>query len=123
MNNDWFEEAPLAVTVCDPEGVIIGMNDGAARSFASSGGRGLVGTNVLDCHPEPARSKLKAMLEEQRTNVYTVRKEGRKKLIFQSPWRREGRYAGFLELSLEIPEDLPHFDRDEPCPPPTADGT
>lgn len=112
MIKDWVEEAPLAVTVCDQEGVIVGMNQWAAQSFSSSGGRALIGTNVLDCHPEPARSKLKAMLGEQRTNAYTIRKEGRKKLIFQSPWRREGRYAGFLELSLDIPEDLPHFDRD-----------
>lgn len=114
MIKDWVEDAPLAVTVCDPEGVIVGMNERAAQTFASSGGRRLVGTNVLDCHPEPARSKLRAMMEERRSNVYTIRKDGRKKLIFQSPWRREGCDAGFLELSIDIPEDIPHFDRDKP---------
>ena len=89
MKNHWVKEAPLAVTVCQPEGVIIEMNDRAAQTFAESGGRDLIGKNVLDCHPEPARSKLKSLLAGHRTNVYTIRKNGRKKLIFQSPWYYE----------------------------------
>lgn len=114
MKNAWVKEAPLAVTVCDPEGVIMEMNDRAAGTFAASGGGALVGTNVLDCHPEPARTKLGEIMAGKRTNVYTIRKDGRKKLIFQSPWSLDGRYAGYIELSLEIPESLPHFDRDRP---------
>ncbi|MGB8959188.1 MAG: hypothetical protein WCC00_09310, partial [Candidatus Aminicenantales bacterium] len=69
--------------------------------------------NVLDCHPEPSRSKLKGMMAERRTNVYTIQKNGRRKLIYQAPWHKDGAYAGFVELSLEIPWDLPHFNRDK----------
>ncbi len=46
------------------------------------------------------------------TNVYTIEKTGRKKLIYQTPWYRAGEYAGFVELSLEIPWEMAHFIRD-----------
>jgi transcriptional regulator with PAS, ATPase and Fis domain len=108
----WAKEWPAAVTVCDENGIILEMNDRAAESFGDSGGRSLVGTNVLDCHPEPARSKLQSLMAERRTNVYTIEKAGRKKLIYQAPWHESGRYAGFIELSLEIPWSMPHFNRD-----------
>ena len=51
------------------------------------------------------------MLQSQEKNVYTMEKNGIKKLIFQSPWYRQGRFAGLVELDLEIPADLPHFVR------------
>jgi len=110
--NAWVEEFARAVTVCDAEGTIVAMNAKAREAFAEDGGSSLIGTNVLDCHPEPARSKLAALMEERRTNVYTIQKKGKKKLIFQAPWHENGAYAGFVELSLEIPGDLPHFDRE-----------
>jgi len=108
----WVKEFPAAVTVCDTEGRIIEMNRRSAEGFAADGGAGLVGTNVLDCHPEPSRSKLRKMMDERRANVYTIKKKGKKKLIYQSPWFKDGVYAGFVELSLEVPWDMPHFDRD-----------
>jgi hypothetical protein len=52
------------------------------------------------------------MLESGRANVYTIQKNGRRKLIYQSPWYRDGKYAGLVELSLEIPWEMPHFNRD-----------
>lgn len=87
------------------------MNDRAAQSFAADGGAGMIGSNVLDCHPEPARTKLAEMLAQGRANVYTIEKRGAKKLIYQTPWHRDGEYAGFVELALEIPWEMPHFVR------------
>jgi transcriptional regulator with PAS, ATPase and Fis domain len=110
--NKWIKEFPGAVTVCDAKGVIVEMNDKSVEVFAKDGGAKLIGTDVLGCHPEPARSMLKEMLETGRTNVYTIEKGGKKKLIYQAPWYDKGRYAGFLELSFEIPWDMPHFKRD-----------
>lgn len=112
-NTDWTKEFPAAVTVCDKAGRILAMNDRSASTFAADGGAGLVGKDVLACHPEPARSKLKGMLATGKANVYTIRKNGRKKLIFQSPWYIGGEYAGMVELALEIPDNIPHFDRDK----------
>jgi len=105
----FFMKFPGAITVCSPDGRILAMNERARA--ADAGGDKLLGTNVLDCHPEPARSKLAALLAEGRENVYTIEKKGVRKLIFQSPWKENGVYAGFFELSLVIPEKMPHFIR------------
>jgi transcriptional regulator with PAS, ATPase and Fis domain len=108
----WVREFPAAFTVCNSGGTIIEMNAKAVQTFAKDGGQNLVGRNVLDCHPEPARAKLKAIMETQKTNVYTIEKAGIKKLVYQAPWYTDGKYAGVVEISLEIPFDLPHFSRD-----------
>jgi transcriptional regulator with PAS, ATPase and Fis domain len=110
--NAWVKEFPGAVTVCDAQGIILEMNDKAATTFAADGGRALIGQNVLDCHPEPARSQLLSMLAEGKPNIYTIGKNGVKKLIYQTPWYEGGEYAGFIELSLEIPFEMSHFVRD-----------
>ena len=107
----WVREFPGAITVCDREGVILEMNERSVTTFESDGGRALVGRNVLDCHPEPARSRLVALLESGQTNAYTIEKNGVKKLIYQAPWFENGKQAGLVELSLEIPFELPHFVR------------
>ena len=106
---EWAKEYPGAITVCDPEGIILYMNDKAQTVL--SNGKNLVGQNVLACHPEPARSKLTAMLESGKSNTYTIEKNGIKKLIHQTSWYQEGKYSGFVELSIEIPYELPHFVR------------
>lgn len=109
----WVEDFPAACTVCDTGGRILEMNGRSRQAFEADGGGALVGRNVLDCHPEPSRSRLAGMLKDRRTNVYTIQKNGQKKLIYQAPWFKDGAYAGFVELSLEIPWDLPHFNRDK----------
>jgi transcriptional regulator with PAS, ATPase and Fis domain len=108
---NWTDELPISITVCDRDGTILEMNDKAIKTFASDGGETLIGTNVLDCHPEPSRSQLEDMLAHAAHNVYTIEKNGVKKLIYQTPWYRDGEYQGFVELSMEIPETLPHFVR------------
>jgi hypothetical protein len=87
------------------------MNDKARLAFADDGGAALIGTNVLDCHPEPSRTKLRGLLAEGRANVYTIEKRGVKKLIYQAPCFEAGIYTGFVELAIEIPFDMPHFVR------------
>lgn len=109
--HSWVQGFPGAITVCDAEGIILEMNDQARRVFASDGGEKLIGANLFDCHPEPARSKLKRLMETRQTNVYTIEKKGSKKLIYQTPWYQDGKYCGFVELSLEIPFEMPHFVR------------
>jgi len=110
-DHTWVKEFPGAITVCDADGIILEMNDNAARTFEKDGGASLVGRNMLDCHPEPARGKTERLLAARQKNVYTIEKNGVKKLIFQSPWYKDGQYSGFVEVSLEIPFELPHFVR------------
>lgn len=107
----WIKEFSAAVTVCDADGILLEMNDRAAKTFEKDGGRKLLGSNMLDCHPDPANTKVERLLAAREKNVYTIEKNGVKKLIYQSPWYRNGEYAGFVELSLEIPFKLPHFIR------------
>ncbi len=107
-NPNWSREFPVAITVCDRSGVILEMNDRAKSTFPGD----LIGKNALDCHPEPARTKLAELLATGNQNAYTIEKKGRRKLIYQSPWYEDGKFAGLVELSLELPESLPHFKRD-----------
>jgi len=108
----WIDEFTGAVTVCDETGIILAMNQKAEEVFRDDGGISLIGKNALDCHPEPSRSKFAKMLESHQENVYTIEKRGRKKLIFQSPWFRKGVFGGIVELTLEIPMEMPHFIRE-----------
>lgn len=107
----WTDEFPAAITVCDRNGIIIDMNEKSARSFEADGGRALVGRSLLNCHPEPSRSQVADMLARPRVNAYTIEKRGVRKLIYQAPWFRDGVAQGLVELSLEIPADMPHFVR------------
>jgi hypothetical protein len=107
----WVEEFPGAVTVCDLNGVIVAMNAKSCETFQKYGGKALIGSNLLDCHPEPAQTKVRELLSSGRTNVYTIEKNGVKKLIYQSPWYVKGRRCGMVELALEIPATMPHFVR------------
>ena len=108
----WVREFGAAVTVCDAGGIILEMNDRAAQMFRERGGRELIGSNVLDCHPEPSRTKLRLLMEQRQPSTYTTERNGRRKLIHQAPWYRDGQYAGFVEIVLTLPDAMPHFIRD-----------
>jgi transcriptional regulator with PAS, ATPase and Fis domain len=108
----WAEGLRAAVTVTAADGTIVEMNPRSCETFASDGGAALVGQSVFACHPEPAESKTRALYARQAPNHYTIRKNGQKKIIHQLPWFENGAFAGFVEISIPIPDDLPHFDRD-----------
>ncbi|OGR67628.1 MAG: hypothetical protein A2081_00775 [Elusimicrobia bacterium GWC2_61_19] len=108
---NWKDGVNFAITVCGADGKILEMNAKASATFAKSGGDGLIGKSLLDCHPEPSKTKVKEMLAKPFTNAYTIEKNGVKKLIYQTPWLKDGKAAGLVELSLELPAVLPHFVR------------
>lgn len=108
---NWEDGTDFSITVCDAEGIILEMNEKAAATFAKGGGKELIGKNLLDCHPEPSKTRLKGMLSSPYTNAYTIEKNGVKKLIYQAPWKKDGRFGGIVELSLELPPEMPHFVR------------
>jgi len=108
----WLEKVDVAVTVCDRDGIILYMNDRAEATFQADGGRGLVGKSLWDCHPEPAREKIRRIMKTGQSNSYTIEKGGVKKLIHQVPWYRGGNMGGLVEFSIVIPAGLPHFVRD-----------
>ena len=108
---DWSEEFNGAVTVCDREGIIIYMNQYSAHQFQKYGGKKLLGTNLLDCHPEPSKSKLKQMLESPVENMYTTESSDGTKVVFQTPWKINGEFKGVIEISFKLASRLPNFIR------------
>lgn len=110
--SNWMEEFPGAITVTNEKGIILWMNRQAALTFEKEGGLSLIGRNIFDCHRPESQDKIRQILANGRPNVYTIEKQGRKKLIFQSVWTENGQAQGLVELSLEIPRELPHFMRD-----------
>lgn len=109
MIADWAKEMNCAVTVCDKEGVIIYMNDKAKETFAKHGD--LVGKSLIPCHNDNSRAIIANLLETGGTNSYTIQKNGMKKMIYQTAWRENGEVAGLVEISMVIPEEMPHYIR------------
>jgi transcriptional regulator with PAS, ATPase and Fis domain len=108
---NWINEFPSAVTVCDKNGIILYMNEKSCKTFSKDGGASLIGKSLYDCHPETANAKIKELMLTQKANSYTIEKNGIKKLIHQSPWFEKGEFMGMVEISMEIPFEMPHFVR------------
>ncbi len=112
LDKAWCDKFAGGVTICNPEGTILYLNEKAAQLWTDEGGSALIGRNLLDCHPEPSRTMLEQMLQKQISNCYSIEKNGLNKLIYQSPLYDENRtYNGFIELILELPGDMKHFTR------------
>jgi len=107
----WTKEFNTAITVCDLNGEIIDMNNKAAEAFKEDGGYELIGKNLFGCHSEESNKIITELLREEKTNVYTIEKNGIKKLIYQAPWYENGEPKGLVELSIEIPFEMPHHKR------------
>lgn len=111
MDIPWLNTLPIAITVTDITGKIIEMNDQSAAVFSKHGGYDLIGKNLNDCHSHRSVNIIESLLQDKRTNAYTIEKEGKKKLIFQSPWYKNEEPAGLIEFSIILPDSLPHYIR------------
>ena len=105
----WADEVDCAVTVCDTEGVLLYMNEKARATFAKHGD--LIGRNLFDCHSERSREMIRRMLATGGTNAYTIEKQGVRKMIYQTAWKEHGEIRGLVEISMEIPCEMPHYIR------------
>lgn len=111
MSPEWTEEFPASIVVTDEAGIVISMNRRACETFADEGGASLVGHDVRACHGDISRRIVEELYETHRVNAYTIERNGVRKLIYQCPWYRKGAFAGFVELSLPVPERMPHHQR------------
>ena len=107
--NEWPHAVNCAITVCDTDGVILYMNERARATFASHGD--LIGKNLFACHSPQSQEKIRHMLATGESNAYTISKDGLRKVIYQTPWRRDGIVAGMVEISMVVPADMPHYTR------------
>lgn len=107
----WADDVNCAITVCDATGIIIYMNDRAKELYASRGN--LLGYNLFDCHSAASAAKIRNMLASGESNAYTITKNGRRKVIYQTPWRRpDGTVGGMVEMSMIVADNMPHYNRD-----------
>lgn len=99
----WSEEVDFPVTICDKNGIIAAMNQKSKELFKKDGGGKLIGKSLLDCHPEPSRTKLLMMLENHQPNTYISNSDGKNRLVHETPWHVQGEYMGFVEVIISIP--------------------
>lgn len=109
QNIEWADQMNCAVTVCDVNGIILFMNSKAKATFAKYGD--LIGKNLFECHSASSCEKIRHMLATGESNSYTIEKGPIKKMIYQTPWREDDRIAGMVEISMEIPHEMPHYVR------------
>lgn len=108
---NWADEFNGAITVCNREGIIVYMNDYSIQQFEKYGGNKLLGSNLLDCHPEPSKTQLKNMLENPGENMYTSEKNQNKKITLQTPWMNKGEFLGVVEISFLLDANMQHYIR------------
>lgn len=106
MPSDWVKEIDIAITVSDKNGKFIEMNDKSVKTFANEGGAELIGSDILNCHNENSKNIIRDIKDSGRKNIYIVEKEGQRKLIYQSPWTKDGEPQGLIELSIVLPDEI-----------------
>ncbi len=114
IDQTWFKVFPGAITVTDAEGIILSMNEKSAEMFKNDGGYELIGHNAITCHKEPTQTKVRKIYQTQKPNIYSIQKNGKKQLIYQTPYFVEGKFSGVVEICLDMPDEVPHFNRDIP---------
>ncbi|NMC53677.1 MAG: hypothetical protein GYA48_08585 [Chloroflexi bacterium] len=107
QDHAWIKELPVSITVSDADGTLIAMNDCSHKAYSSQG-ESLIGANMLGCHSQASREKLAAMMQNHATNIYTIEKNGVKKMVVHTPWYVDGVYSGHVEFVFTLPETIPH---------------
>jgi len=108
---NYFNELQSALTISDKNGKILYMNNKAIETFQKYGGKDLIGKSLYNCHQDSSNQIMQEMLTTGKDNVYTIEKDGVKKLIYQMPWKQEGVTLGLMELSIVLPSNMSHFVR------------
>ena len=73
-----------------------------------------ISAKLMKCHNERSQQIIKHLLDDAATNVYTISKKGKKKLIYQTPWYEDDAkqvVGGLIEFSIILPDEMPHYDR------------
>ena len=105
---NYLDTVDFAATVCDKEGIVLYQNERAIKRDGN-----VTGKNLYGCHGEEAGRMIRHMIETGTNNTYETISHGKHRLIHQAPWYDEsGAVAGLIELSIDLPDNLPVLDRD-----------
>jgi len=96
----WIEECSFPIKGCDKEGTLVFINARAAKNAEKAGGKGLIGKSIFPCHKPESIEKFKKLVAS-----------GVKSLVYQTPWIEKGEVVGFVELTIPLPENMPHYVR------------
>lgn len=110
--SEWIVTYPAEIMVCDQDGIILEMSNVSIQIYEKEGGAEMVGQNVFDHHVEPSKSQMMNVVKQKRHVIYTAERDGLKKLVSIAPWYRDGEYAGFALIVLDLPEKLPNIVKD-----------
>ena len=109
---DYLQTTNFATTVCDKEGTVLYQNERAIKRDGN-----VVGKNLYNCHPESANKMIRHMMETGESNTYQIIRHGKHKLLHQTPWYDDkGNVAGLIELAIDLPDNMPVFNRDQQKP-------
>ncbi len=103
---DWLESYPACVTICDREANIIFMNQASRQNFARHGGGDLIGQSLYACHSIRSCELIREMLARQTGRTYLTARKGKKRLVHQAPWFRDGRFGGLVETIIDLEPDF-----------------
>jgi transcriptional regulator with PAS, ATPase and Fis domain len=108
---DFFKNIDAGLTISDENGIITYMNEKSAVIFEKYGGFELLNKKLSDCHPDSANAVINEMMASGKPNIYSIEKNGKKKIICQYPYQSDSGKSGLIELSIELPDDIKHFVR------------
>ncbi|MBO5448839.1 MAG: PAS domain-containing protein [Ruminococcus sp.] len=92
-----------AVVICDTEHRIVYMNPAAVSRYARSGGSGLVGKSLLECHNSQSGEKIIQIIEwfkkdKSNNRVFTFHNTKENKDVYMIALRDgDGRLIGYYE--------------------------
>ena len=101
--HDYLKGLNIAITISAKDGEILYQNDSSIEVNGDARGRDLMGCQII-----------RHLLDDAATNVYTISKKGKKKLIYQTPWYEDDEkkvVGGLIEFSIILPDEMPHYDR------------
>lgn len=107
---DYLENVNFAATVCDTHGIVLYQNAQARRRDGN-----VVGKNLYECHSKESQEAIRRMITTGKSNTYEVIRHGKRRLLHQTPWFSNpgGDVSGLIEISIELPDALPSFNRGE----------
>ncbi len=88
------------------------MNEQASRAFEKEGGYDLIGKNVWIVIPNLPDQNLKVFMPLPVKMSIPFRNTERNGWFTKHPISLGVNLAGLVELGLDLPEDMPHFNRD-----------
>ena len=98
-----IDQDRCAIVICDTAHTVVYMNPAAVERYAKSGGAGLVGSSLLDCHTVSSRTLIENVVEwfaaDSGNNfIYTFHNEAENKDVYMVALRDEnGALIGYYE--------------------------